>query len=133
VKAFLQAFALPGVQLYSLQKGTLERDLKSLSKDAPIIGLAPLIEDFADSAAAIAQLDLVIMTDTAIAHLCGALGKPVWLLLSYGSFWLWLLDRPDSPWYPSMQLFRQHAWGDCGSAFDAAAAELLRWSLAAER
>jgi tetratricopeptide (TPR) repeat protein len=126
LRAFMQAFAHPGVQLYSLQKGPLEKDLATLSKDAPIIDLAPLLNDFADSAAAVSQLDLVVMTDSAIAHLCGAMGKPVWVLLSYEAFWLWLLDRTDSPWYPSMRLFRQQAWGDWGSVFDAASAALLR-------
>jgi Tfp pilus assembly protein PilF len=129
LRAFMQAFAHPGVQLYSLQKGPLEKDLKTLSKDAPITDLAPYLNDFADSAAAVSELDLVIMTDSAIAHLCGAMGKAVWVLLSYEAFWLWLLDRCDSPWYPSMRLFRQQAWGDWGSAFDTASAALLRLSL----
>jgi Flp pilus assembly protein TadD len=128
LRAFMQAFAHPGVQLYSLQKGPLEKDLDALSRDAPIIDLAPLLEDFADSAAAVSQLDLVIMTDSAIAHLCGAMGKPVWVLLSYEAFWLWLQDRSDSPWYPSMRFFRQQAWGDWGGVFDSASAALLRLS-----
>jgi tetratricopeptide (TPR) repeat protein len=125
LKAFMQAFAHPNVQLYSLQKGPLEKDLKSLPTDGPIVDLAPLINDFADSAAALSELDLVIMTDSAIAHLCGALGKPVWVLLSFEAFWLWLLDRADSPWYPSMRLFRQKSWGDWGGVFDAASSALL--------
>jgi tetratricopeptide (TPR) repeat protein len=130
LRAFMQAFAHPGVQLYSLQKGPLEKDLLTLSKDAPIIDLAPLLDDFADAAAAVAELDLVIMTDSAVAHLCGAMGRPVWVLLSYEAFWLWLLDRNDSPWYPSMRFFRQQAWGDWGGVFDAASAALLRLALA---
>jgi Flp pilus assembly protein TadD len=130
LRAFMQAFAHPGVQLYSLQKGPLEKDLLTLSKDARIIDLAPFLNDFADSAAAVSGLDLVIMTDSAVAHLCGAMGRPVWVLLSYEGFWLWLLNRSDSPWYPSMRLFRQQAWGDWGGAFDAASAALLRLALA---
>ncbi|MGJ4931616.1 tetratricopeptide repeat protein [Bradyrhizobium sp. HKCCYLS2038] len=130
LKAFMQAFAHPGVQLFSLQKGPLEKDLKALPADAPIIDLAPFIGDFADSAAVLSMLDLVIMTDSAIAHLCGALGQPVWVLLSYEAFWLWLLDRDDSPWYPSMRFFRQKAWGDWGGVFDAASAALMQLSLA---
>jgi Tfp pilus assembly protein PilF len=128
LKLFLQWFALPGVQLYSLQKGPPEAELKSLAAGAPIIDLAPLIEDFADTAAAISQLDLVLMTDSAVAHLAGALGKPVWVLLNHVPHWLWLLERADSPWYPSMRLFRQRAWGDWTGAFDEAAAALLDWS-----
>ena len=67
------------------------------------------LEDFADAAAAIMQLDLVISVDTAIAHLAGALGKPVWVLLPYSSDWRWLVAREDSPWYPDARLFRQPA------------------------
>jgi hypothetical protein len=118
------------VQLFSLQKGPLEQDLGSLREGVSVIDLAPLLNDFADTAAVISQLDLVIMTDSAIAHLCGALGRPVWVLLSYEAFWLWLLDRQDSPWYPTMRLFRQRAWGDWGGAFDAASAALLQLVLA---
>jgi hypothetical protein len=129
LKAFMQAFAHPGVQLYSLQKGPLEKDLRALPPGAPIIDLAPFIDDFADSAAVLSQLDLVIMTDSSIAHLSGALGKPIWVLLSYEAFWLWLFDRGDSPWYPSMRLFRQKAWGDWGGVFDAASAALLELAM----
>jgi len=126
VRLFLQWFALPHVQLYSLQKGPPEQQLKTLSPGVPIIDLAPLMEDFADTAAVISELDLVLMTDSAVAHLTGALGKPVWVLLSYVPHWLWLLDRADSPWYPSMRLFRQHAWGDWTGAFDQAASALMK-------
>jgi len=63
--------------------------------------------DFSDTAALISQLDLVISVDTGVAHLAGALGKPVWILLTHAPDWRWLLDRDDSPWYPSARLFRQ--------------------------
>jgi ADP-heptose:LPS heptosyltransferase len=68
---------------------------------------APLLKNFADTAAIIAELDLVIAVDTAIAHLAGAVGKPVWILLPFDSDWRWLLGREDSPWYPTARLFRQ--------------------------
>ncbi|MGJ4931913.1 tetratricopeptide repeat protein [Bradyrhizobium sp. HKCCYLS2038] len=123
---FLQGFALPGVQLYSLQKGPPEQELRALPRGGPIIDLAPLITDFADTAAAIAQLDLIIMTDSAVAHLAGALGRPVWVLLGHWAHWLWLLDRSDSPWYPSMRLFRPRGEGDWDFVFDAASAELMK-------
>jgi hypothetical protein len=123
---FFQAFALPGVQLFSLQKGPPESELRRLPQGVPIIDLSPHLTDFADTAAAIAHLDLVIMTDSAVAHLAGAMGKPVWLLLGYVAHWLWLLDRTDSPWYPSIRLFRPRAEGDWDYVFDTASAELMK-------
>jgi hypothetical protein len=73
------------------------------------------LEDFADTAAAISLLDLVITVDTSVAHLAGSLGKPVWILLPLTVDWRWLLDREDSPWYPTARLFRQPALGDWDS------------------
>jgi ADP-heptose:LPS heptosyltransferase len=75
----------------------------------------PQVRDFDDTAALIENLDLVISTDTAVAHLAGAMGKPVWLLLSSEGEWRWLQDRPDTPWYPSMRIFRQEVAGDWSS------------------
>ena len=99
------------IQLYSLQKGDAAQQLNRLD-NASIIDLSDRLQDFADTAAAIAQLDLVITVDTAVAHLAGALGKPVWVLLPFAPDWRWMLDRADSPWYPTMRLFRQSAAGD---------------------
>jgi len=70
------------------------------------------INDFSDTAAFIENLDLIISVDTAVAHLAGALGKPVWTLLPFVPDWRWLLKREDSPWYPTMRLFRQSSSGD---------------------
>src|SRR5581483_10989006 len=83
----------------------------SLQKDTPLPGsaAAPGILDLADTAALIGQLDLVISVDTMVAHLAGALGRPVWLLLSFAPDWRWMTGREDSPWYPTMRLFRQTA------------------------
>ncbi len=83
------------------------------------------IGDFCDTAAIVAQLDLVIAVDTSVAHLVGALGKPVWLLLPFSPDWRWLLDRDDSPWYPTMRLFRQPAIGDWDSVIEKIRNELL--------
>ncbi|MBC6479463.1 MAG: hypothetical protein GDA56_18500 [Hormoscilla sp. GM7CHS1pb] len=82
-----------------------------------MIFLGEQLHDFADTAAIIQALDLVITVDTAVAHLAGALGKPVWVLLPFAPNWRWMLHRADSPWYPSMQLFRQQKLGDWSEVF----------------
>jgi hypothetical protein len=85
------------------------------------------IHDFADTAALIEQLDLVICVDTAVSHLAGALGKPVWLLLPCLPDWRWLLDRQDSPWYPTARLFRQAAAGEWAGLLDDVSSALRAW------
>jgi hypothetical protein len=104
-------FELPGTQWYSLQVGERAAELAKLPPGR-ITDLAADLTDFADSAAAISALDLVISVDTAVAHLAGALGRPVWILLPFDPDWRWLLDRGDSPWYPAARLVRQLAPGD---------------------
>jgi tetratricopeptide (TPR) repeat protein len=112
--ALLLRLVMPGVQLYSLQKEPRPADVSVLAGlGGDIIDLGPALGDFADTAAAVAALDLVIVVDTSVAHLAGALGRPVWPLSPYALDWRWLRDREDSPWYPTMRLFRQHkpeAW-----------------------
>jgi len=113
---------IPGVQFYSLQK-----DKASGETSPPPMSLVDFTEDFndfADTAALIANLDLVITVDTAVAHLAGAMGKPVWVLLPYLPVWQWLLDRADSPWYPTATLFRQNTAGDWETVVDRVAEEL---------
>ena len=95
------------VSLFSLQVGPAQTDLAASPWRDQITDLTGEIRDFADTAAVIEQLDLVISADTAVAHLSGALGKPIWTLLPYVPDWRWLLEREDSPWYPTMRLFRQ--------------------------
>jgi Flp pilus assembly protein TadD len=102
-------WSVPGTHFISLQKGAGEEEISTLTPASPITALGPDLQDFADTAAVISQLDLVISVDTAIAHLAGALGKPCWLLLpDFMTDWRWLKQREDSPWYPAgMRLFRQ--------------------------
>jgi len=97
------------VAYLSLQKGTGEFE-RLAALDA--MDLAPDLHDFADTAAALMHIDLLVSVDTAIVHLAGALGRPVWVLLPYSPDWRWLLERTDSPWYPTLRLFRQETPGD---------------------
>jgi Flp pilus assembly protein TadD len=106
-------------RVFSLQKGAA-----ALPAGLPIIDHMDAMADFADTAAFVANLDLVISVDTAMAHLAGALGRPVWLLDRFDPDWRWLLGRADSPWYPTMRIFRQPAAGDWDSVLAAAAAAL---------
>jgi tetratricopeptide (TPR) repeat protein len=108
----LAALAHPGVQFYSLQIGEGAQEAKSPPEGMNLIDATDRIGDFADSAALMDQLDLIVTIDTAAAQLAGALGKPVWTLLKRVPDWRWLLDREDSPWYPTMRLFRQEKIGD---------------------
>ncbi len=115
--------ATPHVQFYSLQKGAHQAELT----DARVIDLGDRLQDFADTASVIQQLDLVITVDTAIAHLAGALGKPVWILLSYAADWRWLMHRCDSPWYPTARLFRQARRQDWAGVVQEVAIALDEW------
>lgn len=103
---------VPGVTFYSLQKGGAADEVMHPPAGMHLVNLDPHLESFLDTAAVIMNLDLVIAVDTAVAHLAGALGRPVWTMLPTGPDWRWLLDRDDSPWYPSMRLFRQTTAGD---------------------
>lgn len=104
-----------GVSFYSLQKGAAGQQAKDPPPSLRIIDHTSALNDFADTAALISNLDLVIAVDTAVAHLAGALGKPVWTMLPFMPDWRWMLDREDSPWYPTMRLFRQLSIGDWAS------------------
>ena len=88
------------------------------------IDLGPHLDDMDVSAAVVANLDLVISCDSSVAHLTGALGKPVWVALPFTPDWRWLLERDDSPWYPTMRLFRQQRLGDWSEVFVRIAAAL---------
>ncbi len=103
---------LESLRLYSLQKDTRDIRIKNQLKDFDIIDLAGYLTDFTDTAAVVAHLDLVITVDTALLHLAGAMGIPTWGLIPYCPDWRWMLGRTDSPWYPSLTLFRQSDPGD---------------------
>jgi ADP-heptose:LPS heptosyltransferase len=101
-----------GTTFYSLQMGPSANDAKQVGSGLRLIDLQDEQEDFADTAAIVANLGLVISIDTSVAHLAGSMGKPVWILLHKSPDWRWLLDREDSPWYPTARLFRQPALGN---------------------
>ena len=117
-----QARSIPLIQLRGLlgadaQFVSLQPELRAIDRvvlehDQRIGSHAPQLSDFAETAALVAHMDLVISVDTSVAHLAAALGKPVWILLAYSPDWRWLLGRSDSPWYPTVRLFRQTARGD---------------------
>ena len=103
-------FDIPDISWVSLQVDQRHNEVANIHKK--VHDMRDQIKDFADTATVISRLDLVITVDTAVAHLAGALGTPVWNLLSFAADWRWLLDRDDCPWYPTMKLFRQKAPGD---------------------
>jgi len=112
LELLLRLAELPGVTLVSLQKGPRASDIARLGAEALIEDRTPALGDFADTAALLRQLDLVIGVDTAALHLAGALGRPGFVLLPFAADWRWLRRREDTPWYPSLRLFRQTAPGD---------------------
>ena len=124
LQRFLESFSLPGVRLYSLQKGPRSKDLAAAGA-AGVTDLAPHLRDFADTAAVLQHLDLVIMTDSAVAHLAGALGGPVWVLLNHVPHFVWAQACEAAPWYGSVRLFRPSAWEDWSGVYDRAATELM--------
>jgi tetratricopeptide (TPR) repeat protein len=119
-------FTLPRVRFYSLQKGVAQGQVDAMSHHANLIHLGDQLNDFSDTAAVIANLDLVISIDTAVAHLAGALGKPVWVLLPLAPDWRWQLRPDDTPWYPSARLFRQEERNDWQALIDSVGTALKR-------
>lgn len=121
---------IPGVQLISLQKGPGSEQLRALGGRFPVVSLGDLLDEvsgpFQDTAAVLANLDLVIAVDSAIAHLAGGMGVPAWVALAYTPDWRWLLGREDSLWYPTLRLFRQTRLGDWPGLFQQMAGELQR-------
>jgi hypothetical protein len=114
---FLSLAEIEGVRLYSLQKGPCRQALDDTGAGAVVEDLSRHCQDFADTAAAVEALDLVVMTDSSVAHLAASLGKPVWNLLDYCPYWLYELHADHSPWYPGMRFFRQPTPGNWDAVF----------------
>jgi len=129
LKLFTQLLTIPGITLYSLQVGVDAGQMNDYSDNPRLVNLSPTIKNFTDTGAIINELDLVISVDTSVAHLAGAMGKPVWLLLPFSPEWRWLLNRNDSPWYPTMRLFRQPQPGDWVGVFDKVTEALRNFTL----
>jgi len=115
---FAHLTSIQGLTLYSLQQELTSSKTNNDPEDFNIVNLGNEFNDFADTASVIDNLDLVITVDTAVAHLAGAIGKPVWTLLPFVPDWRWMLNREDSPWYPSMRLFRQAQLNDWAGVFN---------------
>jgi Tfp pilus assembly protein PilF len=126
LRALAPLFELDGVSFVSLQKGPRQADLASYFGRAPIVSLGPEIATWEGTLAILAKLDAIVCVDTAVAHLAGALGRPVHMLLPYAGEWRWLLERTDSPWYPTLTLHRQPVRGDWASAAASAARALVK-------
>jgi hypothetical protein len=122
--AFAPLVAVRDVRFVSLQAGTAAAQGQEPPEGMQLTDPMDLVRDFADTAAIIANLDVVISVDTSVAHLAGAMGKPVFLLDRYDNCWRWLHGRTDSPWYPSMTIFRQPRPGDWSSVMHRAASSL---------
>ena len=117
---------MDGVSLYGLQKEKHGRWTDVAPESLLFQDLGEDLYDFADTAAVIAHMDLIISVDTSVAHLAGAMGKPTWVLLPFAPDWRWMLDRTDSPWYPSMELFRQSDFGNWEHPFQQIKKALLK-------
>ncbi len=124
---FAPILEMPELTYYSFLKGSAEEEIKQFGMETVVHNLSGSIRDFADSAAIMSEMDLVITTCTSVAHLAGALGKPVWVLLCHAADWRWLLKRQDTPWYPTMKLFRQQTPGDWDGVIRSVTTALDEW------
>ena len=120
---------LKNIELISLHKGEGEKQISDIKFDLTTLGddFDAGGDSFIDTAAVIVNCDLIISSDTAIAHLAGALGKPTWVALKYIPDWRWMLERNNSPWYPTVKLYRQKKQGDWEHVFDSMRRDLKSW------
>src|SRR5262249_50424937 len=137
LRAFAPLSRISGVRLISLQKNYGLDQLLSLPAAMQVETLGEDFDAderaFVDSAAVMEQLDLIVTSDTSVAHLAGALGRPTWVALKHAADWRWMRERSDSPWYPTMKLFRQKKAGDWATVFEEMAAELATLHAATDR
>jgi tetratricopeptide (TPR) repeat protein len=126
LRTYEPLFHLKDVTFYSIQKGELDKETRDTINDMGLIDYTEEIHDFGDAAALIENLDLIISVDTSVAHLAGALGKVVYTLIPFEPIWQWLLYREDSPWYPTMRLFRQPSHGDWESVIAEVSGALIK-------
>ena len=126
LKQFESIADISGVRLIGIQKGMAAEQVRDFSPGMEVLNYGPELEDFTDTMGLIENLDLVIAVDTAVAHLAGAMGKPVWLVLTFAHHWPWLLNRTDSPWYPTMRIYRQAKKGGWALVFDRLGRDLQR-------
>jgi len=124
LNAFI-SYLTPSVSWISLKNELSEVDKSTLHNNSLILDFADDLQDFSDTAALIECLDLVITVDTSVAHLSAALGKKTWVLLPYTPDWRWQLERDDSPWYPSIKLYRQPSIGDWTSVLEKVKLDLI--------
>jgi len=124
--SMLDLMEIPGVELFSLQRDERVADIEKFGTTALTPNIGERMNDFADTATVMEQLDLIITIDSAVAHMAGALGRPTWVLLLNSSDWRWLMDRDDSPWYPTMKLFRQKHPGEWDEVFARVKKELKK-------
>jgi ADP-heptose:LPS heptosyltransferase len=124
--ATLRELLVAEVDYICLQKPVPAEDLEAMQSVDGTYLSRPVLEDFDDTAALVALCDVVVSVDTAVAHLAGAMGQPVWLMLPRRAEWRWLKDRTDSPWYPTARLFRQQEQGDWSTILSTIRSKLTR-------
>jgi hypothetical protein len=126
LETLLPLLQMPDATFVSLQHEVRDEDAGLLQQQPAVVHVGDRLRDFADTAGVVSLLDAVISADTAVAHLAGAMGKPLLLLLPFGADFRWLRERDDSPWYPTARLFRQPEFGDWTSVIETLRRELTR-------